>query len=301
MATVKTLIPKKETEEKRIRVAAYCRVSTDSADQKDSFDAQVEYYTSYIGENPDWTLADIYADQGITGTSMTNRDEFNRMIADCRRGKIDRIITKSVSRFARNTVDCLDTVRQLSEFGISILFQKEQIDTSKMSSEFLLALTGVQAQDESVSISGNMRWSYEKRMKSGDFITCRAPYGYDLVNGTLVINETEAQVVKEIFEMFLLGISKPNIAKYLNSHGILPKHEKVPWSAVTVGYILRNERYIGDALLQKKFTTDTFPYVKRRNNGERRMYYVENSHPPIISREKFEAAKEVQRQRYPLK
>ena len=120
-----------------------------------------------------------------------------------------------------------------------------------MSSEFLLALTGVQAQDESVSISGNMRWSYEKRMKSGDFITCRAPYGYDLVNGTLVINETEAQVVKEIFEMFLLGISKPNIAKYLNSHGILPKHEKVPWSAVTVGYILRNERYIGDALLQK--------------------------------------------------
>ena len=301
MATVKTLIPKKESEEKRIRVAAYCRVSTDSADQKDSFDAQVEYYTSYIGENPSWTLADIYADQGISGTSMANREEFNRMIADCQRGKIDRIITKSVSRFARNTVDCLDTVRKLSELGISILFQKEQIDTSTMSSEFLLALTGVQAQNESVSISGNMRWSYEKRMRSGDFITCRAPYGYDLVNGALVINETEAQIVKEIFQMFLLGISKPNIAKYLNSHGILPKHEKVPWSAVTVRYILSNERYTGDALLQKKYTTDTFPYVKKKNNGERKMYLVENSHLPIISKEQYEVAKEVQRRRYPLK
>ena len=165
MPTVKTLLPQKQADVQLIRVAAYCRVSSDSTEQKESFAAQVEYYTGLIGGNPFWTLADIYADEGVTGTSMRKRDDFNRMIADCRRGKIDRIITKSVSRFARNTVECLDTVRKLSKIGVSVLFEKEQIDTSKMWSEFLLALAGVQAQDESVSISGNMRWSYEKRMK----------------------------------------------------------------------------------------------------------------------------------------
>ena len=178
MPTVKTLLPQKQAEECLIRVAAYCRVSSDSTEQKDSFSAQVEYYTGLIGGNPCWKLVDIYADEGVTGMSMKKRDDFNRMIADCQRGKIDRIITKSVSRFARNTVECLDMVRKLSQLGISILFEKEQIDTSKMSSEFLLALAGVQAQDESVSISGNMRWSCEKRIRNGDLVGSAA-FGYD--------------------------------------------------------------------------------------------------------------------------
>ena len=162
MPTVRTILPQqKSTEVPLLRVAAYCRVSSDSDDQMHSFGVQTEYYKKLIGENPLWTLADIYADEGITGTSMKKRDEFNRMIADCKRGKIDRILTKSVSRFARNTVDCLETVRLLSGLGVSILFEKEQIDTAKMSSEVILGMMSTQAQDESASISGNMLWSYE--------------------------------------------------------------------------------------------------------------------------------------------
>ena len=297
MPTVKTLLPKQKCEEKLIRVAAYCRVSSDSTDQQHSFAAQVKHYTEFIGENPKWSLADIYADEGITGTSMSKRDEFNRMIADCKRGKIDRIITKSVSRFARNTVDCLNTVRMLSGLGISVMFEKEHIDTAKMSSEILLAMAGTQAQDESISISGNMRWSYEKRMKSGEFVGCRAPYGYDLKDGTLVINEHEAEIIRIIFDMFLSGVSKPKIAEYLNENKVLPKYGQIPWCTVTVTYILNNERYIGDALLQKKYTTDTFPFTKKFNHGERAMYYVENSHPAIIAKNQFEAVKTLQQHR----
>lgn len=153
MPTVRTILPQNTLQAPVLRVAAYCRVSTDSTDQQHSFGVQTEYYERLIGENPLWTLADIYADEGITGTSMKRRTEFNRMIADCKRGKIDRILTKSVSRFARNTVDCLETVRMLSGLGISILFEKEQIDTAKMSSEVILGMMSTQAQDESSSIS----------------------------------------------------------------------------------------------------------------------------------------------------
>ena len=168
MPTIRTIRPQQKNNEVPIlRVAAYCRVSSDSDDQMHSFSVQTEYYKKLIGENPLWTLADIYADEGITGTSRKKRDEFNRMLADCKRGRVDRILTKSVSRFARNTVDCLDTVRMLSGLGISVLFEKEQIDTAKMSSEVILGMISTQAQDESVSISGNMKWSYEKRMKNG--------------------------------------------------------------------------------------------------------------------------------------
>ena len=297
MATVKTLLPKKQAEESRIRIAAYCRVSTDSADQKDSFDAQVEYYTRYIGENPNWALADIYADQGISGTSMAKRDEFNRMIADCQRGKIDRIITKSVSRFARNTVDCLDTVRKLSAIGISVLFQKEQIDTAEMSSEFLLALAGVQAQDESVSISQNVKWGCKTRMKHGELVGSAA-YGYVLKNGTLVINEEEAEVIRTIFRLYLSGMGKPKIADYLNENNI-PYHGSVEnWSLNTIDYILQNERYIGDALLQKTFTSDRLPFKRHRNKGNCPMYYVSFSHPPIISREDFYRRIEINAKNY---
>ena len=269
MATVKTLIPQKETEVKRIRVAAYCRVSTDSADQKDSFDAQVEYYTRFIGENPNWTLADIYADQGISGTSMANREEFNRMIADCRRGKIDRIFTKSVSRFARNTVDCLEMVRMLSAMGISVLFQKEQIDTAEMSSEFLLALTGVQAQDESVSISQNVKWGCKTRMKNGELVGSAA-YGYVLKNGTLVINEEEAEVIRTIFRLYLSGMGKPKIADYLNENNI-PYHGSVEnWSLNTIDYILQNERCIMSAsVIRRLFPEKILKLSKNYRESDR--------------------------------
>ncbi len=290
MPNVKTLLPERKEEVRRIRVAAYCRVSTESDDQKDSFAAQVEYYTNLIGTNPAWELVDIYADEGISGVSMAKRDDFNRLLRDCQRGKIDRVIIKSVSRFARNTIDCLSTVRMLSELGVSILFEKEKIDTAKMSGEMLLALSGTQAQDESISISGNMRWSYERRMKSGDFVGNVAPFGYTLVGGTLVVNEPEAKIVRLIFEMYLSGISKVRIAMWLNENR--PVRE---WKNGTVDYILNNERYIGDALLQKKYTTENFPFRRRRNNGEKAMYYVSNSHPPIISKEQFEAVKSLQK------
>ena len=192
MPTVRTILPQKTNEVPILRVAAYCRVSSDSEDQQHSFGAQTEYYTKLIDENPFWTLADIYADEGISGTSLKHREEFKRMIDDCKRGKIDRVLTKSVSRFARNTVDCLEHVRLLSSLGISILFEKEQIDTAKMPSEVILAFMSAQAQDESTSISGNLRWSYEKRMKNGSFVGCGAPFGYRLVSGGLVIHEEEA-------------------------------------------------------------------------------------------------------------
>lgn len=293
MPTVKTLLPKTQAEETLLRIAAYCRVSSDSEDQEHSFAAQVKYYTEMIGKNPKWTLADIYSDEGISGTSTGRREDFNRLIADCKRGKIDRVLTKSVSRFARNTVDCLNTVRLLSSLGISILFEKEQIDTAKMTSEILLAMTGMQAQDESISISGNMRWSYEKRMKAGRFVCCRTPYGYDFADGTLSINEQEAEVVRDIFRMFLSGMGKQRIAATLNEQQVPRRYGTDKWYHFTIDYILRNERYIGDALLQKSYTTNTFPYKKVKNNGERSMYYVENSHPPIISKEDFEAVREI--------
>lgn len=291
MPTVKTLLPESHREEKLLRVAAYCRVSSDSADQEHSFAAQVKYYTEMIGKDPRRVLADIYSDEGISGTGTDQRGEFNRLISDCRRGKIDRILTKSVSRFARNTVDCLNTVRLLSSYGVSILFEKEKIDTSKMSSEILLAMTGIQAQDESVSISGNMRWSYEKRMKAGNFICCRTPYGYDFANGTMTVNEQEAGVIRDIFHLFLSGVGKQRLADMLNERQVPRRYGTKKWYIYAVDYILHNERYIGDALLQKTYTTNTFPTRRKKNRGERTMYYVENSHPPIIPQEDFEAAR----------
>ena len=293
MSTIRTIMPKNTPKAPLLRVAAYCRVSSDSADQKHSFGVQTEYYEQLIGGNPLWVLVDIYADEGITGTSMKNREEFNRMIADCKNGKIDRILTRSVSRFARNTVDCLETVRLLSKLGVSVLFEKEQIDTAKMSSEVILAFMSSQAQDESVSLSGNMRWSYEKRMKSGDFLGYQAPYGYQFHNGSLVIDEEEAEVVRRIFQTFLSGCSMRSIANSLQSDGVPHHGRKDAWTRTMIGGILHNERYYGDALLQKTFTTESFPRQTVRNKGQRPQYYVENSHPAIISKTTFEQAREL--------
>ena len=272
-------------ETKKIRIAAYCRVSTDSSDQEHSFAAQVKYYTEMIEKLDDAILVDIYADEGISGRGTAKREDFKRLIADCKKGKIDRIITKSVSRFARNTVDCLETVRMLSKLGVTVCFEKEHIDTAHMTSEVILALSGTQAQDESISHGNNMRWSYTNAMKSGNFLGTVATYGYTLINrGTEIINEEEAKVVRLIKDLYLSGMGLQKIANYLNAHGIMRRSGK-PWNAMAVKYVLTNERYVGDALLQKSITTFEYPPRRIKNDGSQPQYYVENCLPAIFTRE----------------
>lgn len=275
----------------KLRVAAYCRVSSDSDDQLNSFLAQVRHYTAYIGQNPEWKLADIYADEGLTGTRMDKRDEFNRLMADCRKGKVDLILVKSVSRFARNTMECLKTVRMLRELGVVIHFENEAIRTDRLTSEMMLAIPGTLAQEDSISISQNLRWSYQKRMSAGVFNSCCAAFGYTLINGKLEINEEEAAIVRQIFQWFLLGIGKQRIARMLNEGGAGKRYGYPVWYSMTVDYILNNERYMGDCLLQKSYMSDTLPFRKVRNRGEKTQYYVENSNPPIVNREIFLAVR----------
>ena len=277
------------------RLAPYCRVSSDSEDQLHSFAAQVKYYTEYTAAHPEYELVDIYADEGITGTEMKKRDDFNRLLRDCRKGKIDRVITKSVSRFARNTTELLTVVRALKELGVSVCFEEQGIDTETIDLEMILTFPGMAAQKESETISDNMRWSYQKRMESGEFNCCRAAYGYDLVNGELQINEAEAEVVRRIFHLYLRGCGKQAIANQLNAEGAPKRYGQKTWYLFTIHYILNNERYMGDTLLQKSYTTETLPFRKKRNRGEKAQYYVENSNPAIISRETYQAAQALQK------
>lgn len=279
--------------EKVLRVAAYCRVSSDSQDQLHSFAAQVQYYSKTISENKLMELVDIYADEGLTGTKTAKRDDFNRLISDCKKGKIDRVLTKSMSRFARNTADTLMYARILRNCGVSILFEKENIDTAYMSSELLLAISGAQAQEESISISKNMRWSIEKRMQNGTFIASSPPYGYRLKDGKFEVVEDEAEVVKLIFKGFLSGMGKYAIVKMLNERNIHKSPDRDEWSVKTIDYILRNERYIGDARLKKKYKTETLPFRTIVNHGEKPQYYVENMNVPIISKEDFNAVQKL--------
>ena len=290
VSTVITIEP--SVVQKKIRVAAYCRVSSSSDDQLHSFAAQVQYYTKFIRSNDQMELVDIYADEGLTGTKTTKRDEFNRMVADCKKGRIDRVLTKSLSRFARNTADALMYARILRENGVSILFEKENIDTAFMSSELLLALSGAQAQEESISISKNMRWSIERRMKNGTFIPSSTPYGYRLENGQFVIVEDEAKIIRRIFDSYLSGMGKKEIADNLNSQNIPKRKGYETWWETTINYILRNERYIGDALFQKYCTTETLPFTNKRNHGQKPQYYVEETNPAIISKEDFYAVQD---------
>ena len=280
-----------------IRLAAYCRVSSDSEDQLHSFAAQIRYYKDYERRHPQYRLVDIYADEGITGTCMDKRDDLHRLIRDCKKGLIDRIIVKSVSRFARNTQELLATIRFLKDIGVSVYFEEQGIDTDKLNIEMIVTFPGMAAQQESESISGNMRWSYKKRMESGDFNCCAPAYGFDLIDGNLVINETEAVVVRRIFSMYLQGYGKQAIANKLNEESVPRRHGTKLWYAFGIDYMLNNERYMGDALLQKKYTTDTLPFKKVKNRGERPKYYVENANPAIVSRETYTAVQELQKSR----
>lgn len=276
-----------------LRVAAYCRVSTDSDDQLNSFVAQQSHYNELIRSQERWEMVDIYADEGITGTSAQKRDDFQRMLADCRKGRIDKILVKSISRFARNTTECLETIRELKAIGISIFFEEHNIDTKMVSSEMLTAVLASCAQAESESISKNMRWSVQKRMENGSFNTCRAATGFRLSEDGLTIHPEEATVIYGIFEEYLQGKNSREIAAKLNQQKALGR----TWSRRLVDYMLMNERYAGNALLQKKYRTDSLPRMKKPNHGERPMYYVQNSNPAIVSQDMFDQAAELRRSR----
>lgn len=227
----------KMVEDVKLRVAAYARVSSDSTDQLNSFVAQTNHYISLISSNENWTLVDIYADEGITGTSADKRNEFQRLLSDCRKGLIDRVLVKSISRFARNTKECLEAVRELKSIGVTVYFEEQGIDTGKMNTEFMAALHASIAQTESESISGNMRWSYKHRMEKGLFITCKAPLGYRLIDGQLVIYEPEAEIVRMIFNNYLAGYSREEIAAQVTALGIPTRDGKKVWRASAITYI----------------------------------------------------------------
>lgn len=283
-------------EEIVLRVAAYCRVSTDSDDQINSFTAQNSHYMELITAHERWELVDIYADEGITGTSAKKRKDFQRLLTDCRNGQIDKVLVKSISRFARNTTECLEAVRELKSLGISIFFEEHNIDTKMVSSEMLTAVIASCAQAESESISKNMRWSYQKRMENGTYIPSSVPYGYRLIDKEIVIEPYEAIVVCQIYSMYLSGQSKLNIATALNDREI-PTRKGRQWDYCAIRYILRNERYAGNSLWQKTYKTEDFPPKKLRNYGERAKYYVEGTHPPIIDAETFMEVQHLLRKR----
>ena len=266
------------------RVAAYARVSTDTEEQLSSYEAQVDHYTRHIQANDEWEFVKIYTDEGISATSTAKRDGFKQMVQDALDGKIDLIITKSVSRFARNTVDSLTTVRQLKEKGVEVYFEKENIYTLDSKGELLITIMSSLAQEESRSISENVTWGQRKRFADGKV---SMPYkqflGYDKgEDGNPVINEEEAGIVKLIYQLFLEGKTPAGICRYLDKQGILTPSGKKKWSQTTVNSILSNEKYKGDALLQKRFTVDFLMKTMKVNEGEVPQYYVENSHEAII-------------------
>lgn len=276
------------------RVAAYCRVSTNNKEQINSYEAQKVYYTQKIEENPDWELAGIFADKGLSGTSLKKRDNFNKMIAACKRGRIDTILTKSLSRFARNTVDCLETVRTLRARGIGVIFEKENINTLTESNEFLITLFSGFAQAESESLSGNIARGKMMSMQAGN-----VPFQYKKLlgyregeDGKPEIDPEEAKTVRRIYRRYLDGCSLSQIQRELEADHVPTARGIQRWSYQVIHNILTNERYIGDALLGKTYVLDCISKEVRKNNGERPQYYVENNHPAIIPREWFQRVKE---------
>lgn len=265
MAQVKIIWPIVQQATK-IRVAAYARVSSDSSDQQNSFATQVEHYTKFIERNPDWIFADIYVDAAITGTRADKRTEFQRLLQDCRAGKIDRILVKAISRFARNTVDCIEAVRELSQLGIAVHFERENIDPSAMGGEMLLAMLGAVAQEESLSISKNLQWGIQKRMRNGEFVASIAPYGYQRQGNTIIPDPQTLDIVQRIFGFYLSGNSAEWIVETLNMQQI-PSPTGILWNTRTVRDILKNEKYNGDSLLQKKYTPIELPLRKCLNHG----------------------------------
>ena len=273
------------------RVAAYCRVSTDFAEQASSYEAQVTYYTNYINGHVDYEFAGIYADEGISGTSTKKRDQFNKMIEDCKAGKVDMIITKSISRFARNTLDCLTFVRLLKDLGIEVIFEKENINSLDSKGEVLLSILSSLAQDESRSISENSTWGIRRRFEQGKLHINHTKFlGYDKdANGNLVINAKQAKTVRRIYHDFLNGKSTNQIARDLQKEKVPKWDGTFKWYEGSIRKMLSNEKYKGEALLQKTYTVDFLSKKRAENTGQVPQYYVEESHPAIIEKDMWEA------------
>lgn len=287
-----------DIEQPRKRVAAYARVSTDSEEQLSSYEAQVEFYTRYIKGNPGWEFVDVYTDEGISGTNIRKREGFNRMVNDALSGKIDLILTKSISRFARNTVDTLTTVRTLKDHKVEVYFEKENIYTLDTKGEVMLTIMGSLAQEESRSISENVTWGKRRSMEEGKFsLAYKCFLGYEKgEDGLPRIVEHEAEIIREIYQLFLGGSTVRSIADHLTAKDIPTPAGKKKWSVSTIMSILQNEKYKGDALLQKTYTADFLTKKVKKNCGEVPQYYIENSHPAIIDAETFDLVqKEIER------
>ena len=277
---------------RQLRVAAYCRVSTDDEEQLTSYEAQKNYYTDKIMTNKEWTMAGIFADEGITGTSARKRPEFLRMIRQCKQGKIDIVLTKSISRFARNTVDCLNYVRALKELGIAVIFEKENMNTLEIDSEILITMLGAFAQSESESISANVRWGIRQAMKEGKAtIQYKYLYGYRKGDDSKPeIIPDQAEVVRKIYDLFLSGTPVRGIQEYLNANSVPNINGESKWARSAIDSILTNEKYCGDVLLQKTYIDDCINKKVKKNTGQLPMYLVQNHHEGIISHETFDAA-----------
>lgn len=284
---------------RKLRIAAYARVSTNSDDQLVSLKAQKEHYESYINEsyiklNPEWEFAGLYYDEGLSGTKKDNRTGLLDMIADPEQGKIDFILTKSISRFARNTTDCLEMVRRLIDVGVFIQFEKENINTGSMESELMLSILSGLAESESISISQNSKWAIQKHFINGTFIISYPPYGYINADGKMEVVPEEAEIVRTIFNEYINGKGAFLIAKELNERGIPSKRGTI-WHPSTVQGVLKNEKYTGDVIFQKTYTDSNFN--RHINYGEENQYLLENHHEAIISHEDFDKAQHVMEQR----
>ena len=284
---------------KKRKVAGYARVSTDKDEQQNSYEAQVDYYTGYIQRNPEWEFVEVYTDEGISGTSTKHREGFKRMIADALDGKVDLILTKSVSRFARNTVDSLITIRQLKGKGVEVYFEKENIYTLDSKGELLLTIMSSLAQEESRSISKNIQWGKRKSMADGKVSFAYSSFlGYDMgSDGHLYIVEEQAEIVRRIYDEFLAGKTAYDIATKLTEEGVPTPMKKTKWQESTIRSILRNVKYRGDSVLQSTYIEDFLTKKVKKNNGELPQFYVSQNHPPIIPPEKFEMVQEEIRRR----
>lgn len=288
-------IESKPTEKKKLRVAAYCRVSTESDEQLDSFEAQKAHYDAWIKIHDNWEFAGLFYDFGVTGTKTEHRDGLQNLLLECKAGRIDYILTKSISRFSRNTTDCLFLVRELLDMNIPIYFEKENIDTGSMESEFVLSILSSMAQDESRSISENNKWAVRQRFENGTYQFSCVPYGYMRDDeGFMIINPEEAEIVRFIYQSVLNGLGSEKIAKILEERQISTR-KGGKWTNSTVRDILTNEKYYGAAVFQKTYTNESFH--RKKNYGEVDRYFVEEHHEPIINKEIFERVKEIIEQR----
>ena len=289
-------------EKRKLRVCAYCRVSTDMDTQALSYELQVQNYTEYITSNEEWEFVGVYADRGISGTSLKHRDDFNRMIADCRAGKIDLIITKAVTRFARNVLDCISTIRMLKQLEnpVGVFFETERINTLDTTSETYLGLISLFAQGESESKSESLKWSYIRRWKRGTGIyPTWSLLGYEVdEEGHWVIVEEEAELIRIIYDMYLNGYSSPQIADILTKSGVPTATNLTTWSSGAVLGILRNEKYCGDVLCQKTIAMDIFSHKSIKNTGQKPQYFIEGHHPAIIEKDDWLRVQQLIKERF---